>query len=207
MRLMEGDYKQLIYQLSDYLPHGSVRTIARWIIEFNVDFVISSERKTKLGDYSHPFGREGHKITINENLNHYEFLVTTIHEFAHLVNWEQNRSKVKPHGKEWKKNFSEMINPFIRKGIFPPDIADILQKNRQDLKANCCSDIELQIVLDKYSKIEGVYLHDLPGRSEFLFNNTRFLKLDQLRKRIMCKNLHNNRKYLFQPLARVELAC
>lgn len=71
--------------LSQYMPVAAAPIIARWIDYFQCEFKISKSRATKLGDYRHPFRGVGHKISVNNNLNAYAFLVTTVHEFAHLL--------------------------------------------------------------------------------------------------------------------------
>ncbi|RZK82169.1 MAG: sprT domain-containing protein, partial [Pedobacter sp.] len=108
--------------LSQYMPLGAAPVIARWIDYFQCEFKISKSRSTKLGDYRHPFNGVGHKISVNNNLNQYSFLVTTVHEFAHLLTWNDHKNKVKPHGEEWKKNFKRMMVPFIDQQVFPEDI-------------------------------------------------------------------------------------
>ena len=59
------------------------------------------------------------KITVNGDLNPYSFLITTIHEFAHLVTFEEYQGRVKPHGKEWQLTYSKMLYPVIEDGGLP----------------------------------------------------------------------------------------
>ena len=92
--------------LAQYMPLSAAPIISKWIDYFQCEFKISKNRATKLGDYRHPFKNNGHKISVNNNLNSYAFLVTTVHEFAHLLTWNEYKNKVKPHGNEWKNNFN-----------------------------------------------------------------------------------------------------
>ena len=73
--------------LKKYLPEETVMVISEWIIEFDFKLKITKERKTRLGDYTSPRGDLNHTITINYNLNKYAFLITLVHEVAHLVSF------------------------------------------------------------------------------------------------------------------------
>jgi SprT protein len=108
--------------LSQYMPADAAPIIAKWIDYFQCEFKIAKGRATKLGDYRHPYKGDGHKISVNNNLNAYAFLVTTVHEFAHLLTWNDHKNKVKPHGTEWKYNFKRMMVPFLEQNIFPDDV-------------------------------------------------------------------------------------
>ena len=50
------------------------------------------------------------------NLNPYRFLMTLVHEVAHLVAFQKYGRAIKPHGKEWKFTFQTLMLPFIRPG-------------------------------------------------------------------------------------------
>ena len=73
------------------------------------DFIVSKTRDSKLGDYRFS-PQKGHQITVNHNLNPYSFLVTYLHEVAHLLTYQTYKNKVLPHGNEWKKAFHDVLN-------------------------------------------------------------------------------------------------
>ena len=100
--------------LRKYLPEQSVEQIAIWIVEFDFKLKIKKERSTRLGDYTSPRNGQNHLITINHNLNKYAFLITLVHEIAHLVTFNQHKDRVNPHGAEWKHNFNH--------GVFQPKL-------------------------------------------------------------------------------------
>jgi Zn-dependent peptidase ImmA (M78 family) len=82
--------------LSKYLPEHAVQPLFE-IIKINaVHLKIVNERQTRHGDY-----RKGvlgkHEITVNANLNKYRFLITLVHEIAHLVAFEKHGRNIKPH--------------------------------------------------------------------------------------------------------------
>ena len=109
-----------------YLPPAAAPLIARWIDHFQCEFKVSRNRNSKFGDYRPPHGGKGHRISVNYDLNQYAFLVTTVHEFAHLHTWNGHKHRAKPHGAEWKANFKKMMQPFFEKDIFPFDIKEPL---------------------------------------------------------------------------------
>src|SRR5690606_9575799 len=106
-------------QLSVYIPEKAAPVIARWIDVYKIRLKISRRRSTKLGDYRPPQNGHMHRISVNGDLNPYAFLVTLVHEFAHLVTWNRHGPRVRAHGKEWKGVFRQMMQPFLDAGIFP----------------------------------------------------------------------------------------
>jgi SprT protein len=192
--------------LAQYMPVEAAPIIARWIDYFQCEFKISKNRATKLGDYRHPFKGAGHKISVNNNLNAYSFLVTTVHEFAHLLTWNEHKNKVKPHGEEWKCNFKRMMVPFMEKQVFPDDVKLAIVNYLNNPSAASCTDLKLSRALKKYDHAAGtsLRLEELPANTVFTIKDGRkFKKGDRLRKRYRCVCLDNGNTYLFNPLAEV----
>ena len=104
--------------LAKYIPAKSIEVIAQWIYHFNFKLKIKKSRTTKYGDYRPPMKNTNHQITINNDLNEYAFLITLIHEIAHLSNWEKHKSKVKPHGEEWKSEFKTLMDHFLNEEVY-----------------------------------------------------------------------------------------
>jgi len=81
------------------LPERAVPSCLELIQVNNVHLKIVNERVTRHGDYRRT--AEGqHQITINATLNKYRFLITFVHEIAHLVAFEKYGRRIKPHGEE-----------------------------------------------------------------------------------------------------------
>ncbi len=193
--------------LANYLPPDSAPTIARWIDHFQCDFKISRARNTKYGDYRPPHAGQGHRISINYDLNPYAFLVTTVHEFAHLLTWNEHQRKAKPHGAEWKANFKRMMRPFFEREIFPADIHRAIMRYLENPAASSCTDHQLFKALKKYDQTPEhlVLLESLPLGSVFKLKDGRVFRKDaKIRKRFRCTELASGRLYLFNPLAEVE---
>ena len=108
---MTREEKKLAFMriLSRYMPREAIDWSAEFVLKHAVKMKITRVRSSKLGDYRHPFGREGHQITINHDLNPMAFLVTFVHEAAHLETWIKHKNRVAPHGKEWQSEFARLI--------------------------------------------------------------------------------------------------
>ncbi len=179
--------------------------ISEWIFQFDFKLRIKKSRSTKYGDYRPPVNGENHLITINYDMNKYAFLITLVHEIAHLSNYNKNKDRVKPHGDEWKLHYKLLMQRFLIPDIFPVDIITALRKYMNNPAASSCSDHNLLRVLKKYDiRQDTVLLEELSIGTIFRYNKSRdFIKGEQIRKRFKCKELVTNRVYLFNPLVEV----
>jgi len=194
--------------LETYLPAKAAPLISRWIDYFVCEFKVSRNRNSKFGDYRHPFGGQGHRISVNYDLNPYAFLVTTVHEFAHLHTWNEHKHKVKPHGTEWKANFKRMMQPFFEMDVFPPEVKHAIVSYLNNPAASSCSDLNLYRSLRQYDapKPDHLTVEKLPAHALFKIKDGRiFRKQERLRKRYKCIEVSSKRIYLFSPVAEVEL--
>ena len=191
--------------LAKYIPVEAAPIVARWIDHFKCDFKISRGRNTKFGDYRPPYNGDNHRISVNFNLNPYAFLVTTVHEFAHLHTWNEYNGRVKPHGLEWKLNFKKMMRPFFEKEVFPADLRIAINAYLENPAASSCSDLNLFRALKKYdAPSNGVPVETLTMKSVFQLKDGRVFRKEELvRKRFKCLELSTKRLYLFSPLAEV----
>tara|TARA_R110002050_G_scaffold277143_2_gene422626 strand:+ start:699 stop:1316 length:618 start_codon:yes stop_codon:yes gene_type:complete len=189
-----------------YIPGEFLDYVVALMTENPVRFKIVKPRKTKLGDFR--VGRKGnlHVITVNNNLNPYSFLITTLHEFAHLVAHNNFGRRIQPHGQEWKDIYAKMIHPLIESGDLPNDIEKVLLNSLVKVKASSCSDVKLQRVLMKYDlSSKGIKtLEQLDKNSTFALNNKVFTKGNLRRTRFLCRELNTKRDYLIHSLAKVE---
>lgn len=195
-------------QLSKYMPQEAAPIISQWINDTHCQFKVTRSRSSKLGDYRAPHQGKPHRISVNHDLNPYAFLITTVHEFAHLKTFQTHQHKVKPHGLEWKTNFKNLMDPFLKLQIFPADVIKALNLYMSNPAASSCTDINLFRTLKNYDQIKSELLHieDIPYNSVFHYTNGRqFRKGKKLRKRYECIELTSEKKYLFHPLAEVRL--
>lgn len=191
--------------LNKYLPDKTSEIISSWISEYGIHLRITRSRSTKHGDYYPPIKSISHRISINHDLNKYAFLITLVHEIAHMRVWLKHKNSVKPHGREWKYEFKALMHPFFLMNVFPPDIQSALMIYLRNAKASTVSDINLSRVLSKYDNNKAqILLENLPSQSVFkLKNGKTFMKGEKLRKRYRCMCLITNKIYLINPLAEV----
>ncbi len=196
-----------LLQLQDYLPEGSFEGVLHYLHLHKVHLTITRQRQTVLGDYRHAHGSHTHRISVNGNLNQYAFLITLLHELAHLFTYENFGNRVQAHGMEWKNEFSKILAQFLLKKVFPPDIEKALLGTLQNPAASSCGDEKLLRVLHKYdAKKEGVRLvEQLPEGALFRINGGRiFKKGEKVRKRYKCQEIKTGKLYLFSPVYEVE---
>lgn len=195
-----------LHALQNYLPEGCLDEILHYLTTHRVHLTITRERKTVLGNYRNSFANTNHQITVNGNLNPYAFLITLLHELAHLFTYEQFGNRVQAHGKEWKNEYSKIIAQFLLKKIFPDDIQKALLKTLQNPAATSCGDTNLLRILHRYdTKPDGVCLVEtLPEGALFKIKGGRiFRKQEIVRKRIKCIEISTNKIYLFSPVYEV----
>lgn len=197
--------ENLNQQLQPFLPEESVDIAVRWILDYKIFLTVTRKRSSILGDYRRPHGGKGHRISINGDLNRYAFLVTLVHEVAHLTTWEKYQHTVSSHGREWKTEFKLLMDEFTGRRIFPEDVRTALKKYFINPSATHCDDPVLMKVLNKYNKQPVFHLEDLEQNGLFLWTDGRvFKKGEKLRKRYKCYELRTNRIYLFSPVAEVK---
>ncbi len=189
-----------------YLPEAFVEMVVDLFLTSAVRFKIVNGRATKLGDFRAGSKGEKHRITVNGDLNPYSFLITTLHEFAHLNTYEKYRNKVLPHGEEWKASYRTLLIPVIQSGHLPKDIENALVHSLSNTKASSCSDYGLSRVLKSYDRPkEGVVLlEQLPKNTTFELNGRQFIKGSLRRKRFVCQEVYSDRSFLVNALAEVR---
>ena len=192
--------------LEKYIPQASVASVFQLITTHNVYLKIVNERLTRHGDYRKmPNGQ--HQITVNSNLNTYRFLITLIHEIAHLITFKKYGSMVKPHGNEWKHTFQQLMLPYIRPEIFPNQLLPYLAIHFKNPKASSDTDAKLSLALKHYdAPNDKNYIFEIPFGGDFrLYNGKVFKRGKKLVKRYECLEIATGKIYLFNPNAEVEI--
>lgn len=196
-----------LQQLAHFLPAGSFDRIAAYLHTHKVHLTITRERRSVLGDYRHALHDRNHRISINGNLNPFAFLITLIHELAHLVTFEQYGHRVSAHGKEWKQLYKVLLQQYLGQGIFPDDVEAALVRSLDNLPASSCADEPLMRVLRNHDHpgSKGILVEELSEGTVFAIDGGRiFKKGKKLRKRYQCKEIATGKLYLFSGLYEVE---
>jgi len=199
---------QISSVLSKYIPEEAVPICTNWIVSLNIHLRITKNRASKFGDYRPVRGSDGHIITVNHNLNRYSFLITFIHEVAHLVCEKKYSRFAAPHGREWKSEYSVLLKFFLSRKIFPADIEAALSAYAKDPAASSCTDANLLRTLKAYNKKEDdslVFLEQLPRGAVFRLESTKkvFVKGVLMRKRFQCFEQPSGIEYRVSALAEV----
>src|ERR1700747_1622330 len=111
-----------LHHLQHFLPAGTYDAVLQYLQFYKVHLTVARERKSILGDYRHRTHFSNHRISVNGNLNKFSFLITLLHELAHLLTFEQFGNKVVSHGREWKAIYGKLLEQFLQNKIFPDDI-------------------------------------------------------------------------------------
>src|SRR6201994_2424118 len=192
--------------LRRWIPGEAAPLILEYLNHYRVHLTITRERKSVLGDYRHATRDQNHRISVNGNLNPWSFLITLIHELAHLVTFMEFGNRVQSHGKEWKGVYRRLLEDFIRLNVFPKDILAALKQSLHDLPASSCADEGLMRILRRYDRdADGsVLVEQIPEGECFRLEDKRvFRKGKKLRKRFQCVELATGKLYLFSPIYEV----
>ena len=185
-----------------YIPENAIPFVQFLIDEHNFTLKIVNQRATKHGDFR-KLADGKYQITVNNNLNPFQFLLTLVHEIAHHVT-HQKFGRVKPHGKEWKMVFQHLMLPFLRPEIYPKEMLPFLAKYLKNAKASTDSDVNLSLVLrGNRAEVGKIFIFEIPFGDFFEFKATIYRRGIKRRTRFECLNMKNKKTYLFNQNAEV----
>ena len=197
---------QLMNVLKKYLPPVAVEYCSELIMNYKLHLHIEVERKGRLGDYSPHLGN-GNRISINHNLNPFDFLVTFVHELAHHTTFKKYGPHHEAHGKEWKDEFKNCMRPFVLMKMFPDDILPPLIKHMKNPKYTHSGDVALMKALMMHDKNKNyLILDELPDGTFFKMNLRSKIVMKKGEKRrtyYMCEAVETKKKYLVHAIAKV----
>lgn len=171
----------------------------------NFHFKITKARQTKLGDYSYDPRTGKHQVTVNYNLNKYAFLVTFIHEVAHLLVKVNVKYKHDPHGAEWKQYFRDTFKPLLNENILPKSILVQLIDYLRDPAASTGGHHGLYLALRSFDVSTGeIPLKELALNEKFSFQGRVFVRGELRRTRFVCTELPSQKQYLVPIVAMVR---
>ena len=195
-----------------YVPQAALAYCEHLYQTNNFDFFLSRPRRTRLGDFTIKPGIRP-RITVNVNLNPYNFLITYLHEIAHYVVYNTRKGlkkRVAPHGIEWKTVFSALLQPVMNEQVFPEDVLKPLMIYAQNPKASTGADQILYNSLKKYDdpsiSLNKTALIHLDEGTDFVFHNRLFVRGSVRRTRVLCTDKVSQRRYTIPAHALVE-AC
>jgi hypothetical protein len=176
---------------------------------YRFDFQVSRPRRSKWGDYRYRKSVRGvrHTITVNGNLNPYAFLITYLHEVAHLRAFQQHGHKIPPHGAAWKQSFTQLLVPVLSEAVFPSDVLRALRPYASNPRASSGADTSLAEALQQYDPpTNQVALRALSAGTRFKFRERTFVKQQVRRTRALCDEVNSGKQYLILETTLVSLA-
>ncbi|MDB5274487.1 MAG: hypothetical protein JWO58_2854 [Chitinophagaceae bacterium] len=190
-----------------FVPESSALYCAHLWIRFGFEFKLARSRSSKLGDYWYSSAIQRHKITVNKDLNTYSFLVTYIHEVAHMLAGIRHGYRIKPHGEQWKACFKELMYPLMQEHVLPDDVLAPLHDYMISPGASSCSDPALYKALARYDAKQDfqVFLSDVAVGSSFVFGKRIFRKEKIMRTRALCVEVKNGHRYYISQAAEVKV--
>lgn len=180
--------------------------ISEWVNN-NCTVIIKEDRRSKLGDYQYNL-QKGHIITINAGLNDYSFIITLVHEIAHYHAFEQFGNRIRPHGKEWKTIYSNLLFKIIDKDVFPIELRHIVKQHALKPKASSYADLPLRKALMVYDvSFDPSFdvLEELQVGDYFELDKNRIFQIiTKRRTRFLCELQTSKKRYLVNKMVRVK---
>ena len=188
-----------------YLPERAIAKCASLIAGHKVVIHVVRNRKTKHGDFRVQPKRPV-SITINAMENPYRFLLTFLHEWAHYKVFTSYTFRKKPHGKEWKSAFQQMVATFLEGDIFPESLLIPLKKHMQNARATFAADANLSMALRAFDPPNNKKcIFELEQGALFNAQDGRVFSKDAKRRtRFVCTCVKTKKQYLFPPFVEVS---
>lgn len=192
--------------IQNHVPPQSINYCTDLWEKAYFNFKVTRHRTSKLGDYRYHKVNKTHTITVNGSLNPYSFLITYIHEVAHLQVQLVFGNRILPHGREWKAEFKKLMTPLMNPAVFPDDLLKGLARHMKNPKASSLTDQNLVKILRKYDikSNDGMVLAKVEKGGQFIFRERYFKKIETKRTRALCLELKTGRKYLIAETAYIK---
>ena len=153
----------------------------------NIQLILSKPRKRKLGDFRIDNLNKKPRISINSNLSNELFVLTFLHELAHKIVYDQHGRRVKPHGLEWKNQFSQVLKTAVQDDILLP-FRDFLIQHSKRPRAR---------VENSPSNPNLPKLRDLSPGQDFRIEGSKmtFKLKKKIRTRYLCTHVESGKLY------------
>lgn len=186
-------------------PASSASILLRICRNIPFDLQLRNNRAGKLGDFRYPDRGEEAIITLNKDANKYRFLLIFIHELAHLTVWLDKGRQRYPHGKNWKVEYSRLLQLLLGKKVFPRLLESAVRLHSFSPRATNHGDLNLVMALREYDPgNKSKLLIEIPANDLFKLDNGKvYRKGEILRTRVLCCEVGSRRKYLIHSHAEV----
>ncbi len=187
--------------LQKYLPENSLPYLQQWCGQHPIHIQITRDRASKLGDYRRlPDG--SHQITINSTLPPELFFIVLTHEAAHFSAFQKFGYRIRPHGKEWKEEFRNMLRESI--SVYSEDLQPVILQFAKSPKASFAASTGLVKYFHTDNSEGENFVESLERGTVFCYRHENYQMETKLKKNYLCTQLSTGRKYVFKPLAKVK---
>lgn len=187
---------RVLHLLQSHVPAPALGYCFDLWKESPFELKITRSRQTKVGDFTSRNTRSHPRITLNNDLNPYLFLMTYVHEVAHLRVYLAHGSRVDPHGVQWRTAFTDLMVPILWEDVFPDEILHELRRHMINPKASSFADTQLTEVFRRFDRNPALTLNQVPEGSIFKLQGRWFRKGKLRRTRVLCRELQSRRDYL-----------
>ncbi|WKN41031.1 SprT-like domain-containing protein [Tunicatimonas pelagia] len=194
----------------NYVPKAAESYCVELWQQYGFRLKLANHRQSKWGDYRYrklASGQEQYQISVNRTLPAEAFLLTYLHEVAHLIAFQKHGFRIRPHGAEWKSCFRKLLQPVLTQPMVSEEVLLPLQHYACNPKATVHADAHLlQALLREKSLDSNVTLASVAEREEFVFQGRKFLKEKVRRTRALCREVASGKRYTIALSAYVEEA-
>jgi hypothetical protein len=184
--------------LERFFPEETLPFVIENILKYRLQLKIKPGRDSKYGDYRPPNNQYGyHRISVNNNLKPWHFFLVFLHELSHLITWNKYKRQVKPHGKQWKEEFSSLLKRVAYLNLFPDYMHKHIVAYANDPRNIKATDNQLWRIINQNNDKQLVTVAELQNNSLFFDDNERLFQIKEKRRtRYKCYCITNDRYYL-----------
>lgn len=183
----------------NYVPKAAEAYCVELWQQYGFRLKLANHRQSKWGDYRYrksADGHEQHQISVNRTLPTEAFLLTYLHEVAHLIAFRKHGFRIRPHGEEWKACFRQLLQPVLDEPMVTEKVRIPLQRYAQNPKATVHADATLhQVLLRKQPTDGNIPLSSVAEQEQFMFQGRKFLKERVRRTRALCREVTSGKRY------------
>lgn len=203
----------LLALLAQKVPAYGLPIVGRLVRAYDFRFRFAKPRRSKLGDFTRS-AQGAVTLTVNVDLSAELFLVTFLHEVAHLEATLGRTRRELPHGRRWQGCFGALLKELCRdaEGQMAQPLRDALLAHSAAPSATLHADVRLAALLlpagkeASQSSVEGgSIVETLVAGTPFAYRGRSFLLAGKLSKRHYATELKSGRLYSFAAQCRVRV--
>lgn len=186
-----------IAQFLDKFPSPASSYISTLAESSHFKIILTNQRKSRHGSFAVSQITRQPAIRISNHLSRHLFLLVFLHEVAHYRVWLQKGHRHRPHGKEWKNEFSILLQPLLALEQLDIDFKKAISKVIKHPGATFNNNIQLLSLINELdSGSEYNTVRNIEKGMTFVLNGKNFVKMNTLRTRCKCYCPDDKKYYL-----------